>query len=123
MIFYEAPHKLRATLEDLAAAFGDRPLALCRELTKLHEEVWRTTLGEAAARYREQEPRGEYVLVIAGAEAPAQEDPSCTLEDAVSVARELLEEGMPPSEAAKQAAKATGLRKAEIYRALTEDTP
>jgi len=74
MVFYEAPHKLRATLEDLAAAFGpDRPLAVCRELTKLHEEVLRLTIGEAAARYAAQEPRGEFVLVIAGlpAQAPA----------------------------------------------------
>lgn len=124
MVFYEAPHKLRRTLSDFEKLFGgDRKIAVVRELTKVHEEVWRTTLREAAAHYREQEPRGEYVLVIAGAEAPAQEDPAYTLEDAVDMARELLEEGAAPTEAAKQAAKATGLRKAEIYRALTEDTP
>ena len=71
IILYEAPHRLRATLDDLRAAFGDRPVALCRELTKLHEETWRTTLDQAAALYREREPRGEYVLVLAGAE-PAE---------------------------------------------------
>lgn len=123
MIFYEAPHKLRRTLGDFQKVFGDnRSIAVVRELTKLHEEVWRTTLGEAAAHYREHEPRGEYVLVIAGAEPSAQTEPAYTLEDAVDLARELLEDGAPPSEAAKQAAKATGLRKAEIYRALTEET-
>ena len=122
MVFYEAPHKLRRTLSDFEKLFGgDRKIAVVRELTKVHEEVWRTTLGEAAAHYREKEPRGEYVLVIAGAEEPGLDEPAYTLEDAVSVARELLEEGAPPSEAAKQAAKTTGLRKAEIYRALTEE--
>ena len=67
VIFYEAPHKLRTTLDDLTAAFGaDRSITLCRELTKLHEEIWKTTLGEAVEHYRAAEPRGEYVLVMAG---------------------------------------------------------
>lgn len=121
MIFYEAPHKLRRTLGDFEKVFGgERRIAVVRELTKIHEEVWRTTLGEAAAHYREQEPRGEYVLVVAGAEAPVREE-FCTLEEGVERARELLEEGSSASEAAKQAAKETGLRKGEIYRALTEE--
>jgi len=121
MIFYEAPHKLRRTLGDFQKVFGgDRPIAVVRELTKLHEEVWRTTLGEAAAHYREQEPRGEYVLVIAGAERPLQDKSGYTLEDAVDLAQEFLTDGAPPTEAAKQAAKITGLRKAEIYRGLTD---
>lgn len=119
MIFYEAPHKLRRTLGDLEKVFGkERRIAVVRELTKIHEEVWRTTLGEAAAHYREQEPRGEYVLVVAGAEAPAREE-AYTLEEGVERARELIEEGSSASEAAKQAAKETGLHKGEIYRALT----
>ncbi len=123
MIFYEAPHKLRRTLGDLEKLFGpERKIAVVRELTKLHEEVWRTTLGEAAARYREQEPRGEYVLVVAGAEKPPEKE-SYTLEDAVELAKELLEEGASPTDAAKQAAKASGLRKAEIYKALAEAAP
>ncbi len=123
MIFYEAPHKLRRTLGDLEKLFGpERKIAVVRELTKLHEEVWRTTLGEAAARYREQEPRGEYVLVVAGAEKPPEKE-SYTLEDAVELAKELLEEGASPTDAAKQAAKASGLRKAEIYKALAEAVP
>ncbi len=124
MVFYEAPHKLRRTLSDFEKLFGgDRRIAVVRELTKVHEEVWRTTLGEAAAHYREREPRGEYVLVIAGAEESGNEETAYTLEEAVDMARELLEGGAPPSEAAKQAAKATGLRKSEIYRVLTEESP
>ena len=118
MIFYEAPHKLRRTLGDLAKLFGDeRKIAVVRELTKIHEEVWRTTLAEAAAHYREQEPRGEYVLVIAGAETPALAE-EFSLEDGVERARELEEGGSSASEAAKQAAKEMGLKKGEIYREL-----
>ena len=84
MIFYEAPHKLCATLDDLAAAFGgDRRISLCRELTKLHEEVIRTTLDGARARYAEQPPRGEYVLVIEG--APEPEETAFTLDDALTL--------------------------------------
>ncbi len=122
MIFYEAPHKLRRTLGDLEKLFGeDRRVAVVRELTKIHEEVWRTTLGEAAAHYREHEPRGEYVLVVAGAE-PAPIEEAYTLEDAIGLARERVEAGESPSEAARSAAKETGLRKAEIYRGLVEST-
>ena len=121
MIFYEAPHKLRRTLGDFEKAFGpERRIAVVRELTKLHEEVWRTTLREAAAHYREHEPRGEYVLVIAGAE-PVTAEETYTLEDAVELARELAGAGHSASEAAKQAAKTTGQRKAEIYKALSEE--
>ncbi len=123
MIFYEAPHKLRRTLGDLEKLFGgQRRIALVRELTKVHEEVWRTTLQEAAAHYREQEARGEFVLVVAGAQPLAEEEPY-TLEDAVELARDLAAEGCSASEAAKQAAKQTGHRKAEIYRALAEEKP
>ncbi len=118
MVFYEAPHKLRKTLRDLAEAFGgERKLAVVRELTKIHEEVWRTTLAEAAAHYREQEPKGEYVLVIAGAEKPAENGrEGYTLEEAAALAGELMEKGLPASEAAKEAAKLTGLKKSDIYR-------
>lgn len=121
MIFYEAPHKLRRTLGDFERTFGgERRVAVVRELTKIHEEVWRTTLAEAAAHYREHEPRGEYVLVIEGAGLETAEETPYTLEEAVELARELVEEGNSASEAAKQAAKRTGQRKAEIYRGLME---
>lgn len=119
MIFYEAPHKLRRTLGDLERLLGeDRRVAVVRELTKIHEEVWRTTLGEAAARYRDREPRGEFVLVVAGGETPKTEE-GATLEEAVALARERMQEGCSASEAAKRAAQETGVRKAEIYRLLT----
>ena len=121
MIFYEAPHKLRKTLSDFAKVFGpDRPIALCRELTKVHEEVWRTTLGEAAAHYRETEPRGEFVLVVAGAEEAPAPEASYTLEEAAQLAASLAAGGLSASEAAKEAAQTTGFKKGELYRLLLE---
>ena len=115
LIFYEAPHKLTATLRDMLAEWGDRKLSLCRELTKLHEEVRRTTLAEAAAYYEEHPPRGEFVLVVEGARPEPQEQPS--LEEAAALARELAGEGMSLSEAAREAARRTGRRKGEVYKA------
>ena len=118
MVFYEAPHKLRATLEDLADAFGpDRPLAVCRELTKLHEEVLRLTIGEAAARYAAQEPRGEFVLVIAGLPAQA---PAADREGALARALELRREGLPLKLAAARAAEEFGGKKRAIYDQVLE---
>ena len=120
VIFYEAPHKLRGTLADLVQTFGaDRSITLCRELTKLHEEITKTSLGEAAAFYESHDPRGEYVLVMAGAPADqVQEDAALTLQDAVDAARTLMEGGMPPAAAARQAARGTAFSKGEIYKAL-----
>ena len=117
VIFYEAPHKLRTTLDDLPAAFGeDRSITLCRELTKLHEEIWKTTLGEAVAHYAANEPRGEYVLVMAG--APAAEPTELTLDEAAQRALELTRQGFGPSAAAKAAAQGTPYSKSEIYKQL-----
>ena len=116
MIFHEAPHKLRTTLEDLCAAFGpERRISLCRELTKLHEETVRTTLGEAVAYYAENTPKGEYVLVVAGAEPV--EAPAVTLEDAVAQVLALKEQGMRLKDAAKEVAEHTGLSKNALYAA------
>lgn len=117
MIFYEAPHKLAATLADMSENFGaQRSVSLCRELTKLHEEVIRTTLGEALERFSGMEaPRGEFVLVVQGG---AQSIPEATLEDAVITARRLMAEGLSASAAAKQAAQLTGCKKGDIYREL-----
>ena len=104
VIFYEAPHKLRTTLDDLTAAFGaERSITLCRELTKLHEEIWKTTLGEAQTHYAENDPRGEYVLVMAGAPA-AEVEEELTLEQAAQRALELTRNGYAASAAAKAAA-------------------
>ncbi len=116
MIFHEAPHKLRTTLADLCAAFGpDRRAALCRELTKLHEETRRCTLGEAAAYYEENAPRGEYVLVVAGRE-PRQEA-AVTLEEGAAQVLALREQGMRLKDAAKEVAAHTGLSRNELYAA------
>ncbi len=119
MVFYEAPHKLSATLSDMYAYFGDRKIAIVREITKIHEEVIRTTLKEAAEKYKEESLKGEIVLVIEG--YTEEEDDVPTLEDAILKAREYMNEGMSVSFAAKQAAKDTGIKKGDIYKALQED--
>ena len=118
MVFYEAPHKLLSTLEDLLSVLGDRRIALVRELTKIHEEVVRTTLAAAIERYTQDAPRGEFVLVVEGA-APT-EQPPMTVEEAEALAREYLAQGMSPSEAAKTAAAETGLKKGDIYRRIID---
>ena len=117
MIFYEAPHKLPATLKDLAEAFGpERKISLCRELTKLHEEVLRTTLGEAIALYEEQSPRGEFVLIVEGGEE--LQEAVLTLEGAIDLVEELLEQGMSKKDAVKQVAAETGFPKNALYDAV-----
>ena len=116
MVFHEAPHKLSTTLDDLCEAFGpDRRIALCRELTKLHEETMRTTLGDAVAYYRENGPKGEYVLVVAGAEPV--ESPGVTLEDGVARVLDLKAKGFRMKDAVRQAAEETGLSRNELYHA------
>ena len=118
MIFYEAPHKLRGTLEDLQAIFGDRPLALCRELTKLHEETQRTTLSRAVTYYQDNDPRGEYVLVVSGA-APAAEG-AVTLEEGVELVLERRARGERMKDAVRQVAADTGLARNELYDAALQ---
>ena len=120
MVFYEAPHKLVATLRDLADTFGrEREISLCRELTKLHEEIRRTTLGEAADWYGEETPRGEFVLVVRGAQP--EEEGECTLEDGLTLAERLREEeGLSLRDAVRQAAKELGLSRNELYRLAVE---
>ena len=114
MIFYEAPHKLLSTLEDMAEVFGtNRGISLCRELTKLHEEVVRTTLGGAIEKYTENGPKGEFVLIVAGAEPETEELP--TEEDAVSYLSRLMAGGMSKKDAVKQTAKDLKLPKNEVY--------
>ena len=116
MIFYEAPHKLVNTLEDMAEVFGaDRGISLCRELTKLHEEVIRTTLGGALALYAENDPKGEFVLVVAGAQPVEKE--VATPEDAARRVSQLMAEGMSRKDAVKQAAKELDLPKNVVYDA------
>lgn len=117
-VLYEAPHKLCRTLADLCETAGaDRQIAICRELTKIHEEVLRFSLGDAVDYYTEHAPRGEFVLVLDGAEK-SQQDDAFTLADAVAIAESYLAQGMPAMTAAKSAAKQTGLSKNQIYQAL-----
>lgn len=116
MIFHEAPHKLAATLADLRDTFGpDRRIALCRELTKLHEETRRTTLGEAADYYAANPPKGEFVLVVAGAQQ--ETGAAVTLEEGVEQVLALREQGMRLKDAAREVAEHTGLSKNELYTA------
>ena len=116
MIFYEAPHKLLNTLEDMAEVFGpERPISLCRELTKLHEEVVRTTLGEAIAKYTENAPKGEFVLVVAG--APEEVKEAATADDAAQRVKALMESGLSRKDAIKQTAKELDLPKNVVYDA------
>ena len=113
MVFYEAPHKLQRTLQDMLECWGDRKIALCREITKLHEECFRTTLSEAISHYEEHPPRGEFVLVIEGCtqvEAPVEEA------DLLAQVQELVEGGMPLMGAVKQVAKANGASKNKLYQ-------
>lgn len=117
LIFYEAPHKLSATLKDMLTTFGDREIALVKELTKLHETVERTTLKAASERYETEPPKGEYVLIIKGKEqVDTEEDEDLPLKTAI----ELMQNGMSPSAAAKEAAVLTGGRKNDIYKSLLE---
>ncbi len=119
MVFYEAPHKLTATLKDMYEYLGDRKIALIKELTKIHETVERTTLSEACEKYSSETPKGEFVIVIEGAKNHEKE--KATLAEAVDAARLLMRDGKSRNEAAKQAAKQTGLKKSDIYKALLED--
>lgn len=122
MIFYEAPHKLRATLKDLYATLGDREIAICRELTKIHEEVKRTTLKSAAKEiYENARPVGEYVLIISG-KPKTEEAKQYSLDDAVKIANEYVLQGMSASNASKAASLETGIRKGEIYKMLISES-
>lgn len=117
MIFYEAPHKLQNTLKDLTDAFGpERRISLCRELTKLHEQILRMTLGEALAYYTENDPRGEYVLILEGAAETSEE--ALTLEDAVSLALERIASGASKKDAVREVSRETGFPKNALYDAV-----
>ena len=123
MIFHEAPHKLKATLSDLREAFGDhRRIALCRELTKLNEEILRLTLAEAVTYYEENAPRGEYVLVVEGAEEGTTDGAyfwqAMTIPEHVA---HYMDSGMAKKDAIKAAAKDRGVPKNEIYQQVLND--
>ena len=121
MVFHEAPHKLRATLADMRDILGDRRVALCRELTKLHEETTRTTLQQAVEFYREKEPRGEFVLVIEG--APRSDTPAVSLDEGAERVLALRRDGLRMKDAVRQVASDTGLNKNELYDAALKACP
>lgn len=118
MVFYEAPHKFSATLSDMLETFGDREIAIVREITKIHEEVIRTTLKEAKEKYEKENIKGELVLIISGAK---EEKKEMTLSDAVKIAQGKMKEGASLNESAKYAAKETGIKKNLIYKILNEE--
>ncbi len=121
LIFYEAPHKLSACLEDMAQVLGERKVSLCRELTKIHEEVRRTTLPEAAAYYRENAPRGEFVLVVEGCPEEEAQPEAISFAEAVELVRRLAAGGAALSQAAKDVARQTGYKKNDLYKSALED--
>ena len=116
MIFYEAPHKLPNTLKDLYEAFPDRKLTIARELTKLHEEIIRTTTKEAYEKYSDGSLKGEIVLILEGKTVTKEQE--YTSDDAVAIAKKFIGDGMKPTEAAKEASKITKIRKNDIYKEL-----
>ena len=118
MIFYEAPHKLLRTLGDFLDTFGDRDLALCRELTKMHEEIIRTTVSGALKLYEQTPPRGEYVIVLRG--APEPQGPAVTSEQALELVRNYRQAGLSLKEATKKAAAETGFSKNSLYLLFLE---
>ncbi len=119
LVFYEAPHKLRRTLSDMERILGgERRAALCRELTKIHEEVIRGSLSELVITYSDTEPRGEFVIVVEGAR---ERESAVSPKQAAAVARELVDKGEKLSDACREAAKITGVPKREIYGLLAEN--
>ena len=120
MLFHEAPHKLQATLDDFARAFGEnRRIAICRELTKAHEEILRMTVGEAVAYYKEQSPRGEYVLVVEGAKDTVSSN-FWDVMDVPSHVQHYIDGGMAKMDAIKQVARDRGVAKNEIYKQVVD---
>ncbi|MBQ3567067.1 MAG: 16S rRNA (cytidine(1402)-2'-O)-methyltransferase [Oscillospiraceae bacterium] len=119
LVFYEAPHKLRNTLEDFLRYFGDRKISLCRELTKVYEEVLRMTISEAISYYTDKNPKGEYVLVVEGA-TQQKSMSELTLEQAVELVKELIEDGIKSSEACKKIARETEFSKSMLYAELVK---
>ena len=119
MIFYEAPHKLIYTLRDMYEFFGDRKISICRELTKIHEEVIRTTITGAIEKYEAVSPKGEFVLVIEG--KPKEDESPDTIQDAVAQVNELISKGIRAAEACKQIAKITSFSKGELYSRILNE--
>ena len=117
LVFYEAPHKLKKTLKDIFAHFGEREVSVVKEITKAHETVLKTNLSAAVEYFEQNEPRGEYVIIVEGAKKTAE---NYTLEEAVALCLDLIEKGESKAEAAKQAARITGYKKSDIYKEIVK---
>jgi len=118
LIGFEVPHRLRACLKDMEELLGSRPIAICRELTKLHEEVWRGTISQARAHFEEVEPRGEFTLVIGGA---PEEERVWSEAEVRAALDEHMAQGRSPSSAARKVAKASGWNRRDVYRLTLEE--
>jgi 16S rRNA (cytidine1402-2'-O)-methyltransferase len=118
LIFYEAPHKLLKTLQDLRGALGDRDIAVCRELTKIYEETLRGTFSDIIAHFTAVTPRGEFVIVISGQQPESTAETAITLDSAAVIAVQYVEDGYTISDAAKMAAKCTPFSKSQVYAAV-----
>lgn len=118
LIFYEAPHKLRKTLADLYEHFGDRRISLCRELTKMYEQVIRTTISGAIKYFEEKEPKGEFVLVVEGFKQ--EESKQLTKEEILKKTESLIKKGMDKKTAIKEIALEAGIPKREVYQMVVE---
>lgn len=117
LVFYEAPHKLLSTLKDMLKVLGNRKISVIKELTKIHETVFLTTLNDAINYFSENTPKGEYVLVLEGAKKEENKE-EFTLEDAINLAKKLKAEGLSTTAAAKEAASVTGFKKSDIYKEI-----
>ena len=117
LIFYEAPHKLLKTLKDMLSVFGEREICIVKEITKIHETVYRFNFTSAISFFEENAPKGEYVVIIKGADVSSKET-EMTLCEAQSLAKKLMDEGLSASAAAKEAASVSGHKKGDIYKAL-----
>lgn len=118
LVFYEAPHKLIATLSDMFQYFGDRRISICRELTKIHEEVIRTTLSKALEYYDVVTPKGEFVLVVDGY-VPDEEE-GMTIDDAIEQVKKLIDKGEKAVDACKTVARLSGFKKSELYSIINQ---
>ncbi|MHB8156682.1 MAG: 16S rRNA (cytidine(1402)-2'-O)-methyltransferase [Desulfocucumaceae bacterium] len=122
MLFYEAPHRIKSTLSDFVKFFGDRRICVARELTKYFEEVWRGSLTDAVAKFKEQTPRGEFTLVLEGYELSAglEENPSYSNDDLSAMVSGLEREGISRKEALREVSRKVGMPKRELYSILLE---
>jgi len=123
LVFYEAPHKLLQTLKDLRDALGNRRAAIARELTKKFEEVWRTTLDEAVARYENEPPKGEFVIILEGADERGLREDEIKCWEGISIqdhVRMYLDSGLDRKEAMKKVADDRGISKRDVYKSLIE---